>query len=413
MIAGACSGLIMTNSVRSSDPFLRKYLPTACAILALTALLLPVVISAQSKPSYSFATLYTFTGPDGANPTAGVIFDASGNLYGTTLHGGAAKHWGSVFELDTTGKETVLHSFHSGQWGYYPGAGLTLDSSGNLYGTTDGNSSYAGTVFRLNTADKQLVLHQFAFTDGAAPNGLIRDKAGNLYGTTATDGPDGDGTVFKVSVSGKLTTLYSFTGGADGASPIAGVIRDSAGNLYGTTGSGGSGGGGTVFKLDTAGQFTVLYSFTGGTDGGKPAGLIEDHAGNLYGTTVSGGDLKCGSGRGCGTIFEVDTTGQETVLHSFTGKADGGYSVLGGGLVFDYAENIYGTTETGGASGGGTLFKLHNTGKFATIYSFTGKADGKTPYGLSRDKLGYLYGTTEYGGDPTCNCGTVFKMHPD
>jgi len=409
----ARGGLIVANSVQSGGPFPRIHPSAAGAALALVALLLPVVISAQSKPSYSFATLYTFTGPDGANPTAGVIFDTSGNLYGTTLHGGATKHWGAVFKLDSTGKETVLHSFRSGQWGYYPGAGLILDSEGNLYGTTDGDYSYAGTVFRLNGAGKQLVLHQFVFADGSAPNGLIRDKVDNLYGTTSTDGPDGYGTIFKVSQSGEETTLYSFTGSADGGSPIAGVIRDSAGNLYGTTGFGGSGGGGTVFKLDTTGHFTVLYSFTGGTDGGEPAGLIQDHAGNLYGTTVSGGDLSCGSGHGCGTIFELDTAGSETVLHSFTGHADGGYDLAGGGLVFDYAENIYGTTEFGGSSGGGTLFKLHNTGKLATIYNFTGKADGKTPYGLSRDKLGYLYGTTEYGGDPKCGCGTVFKMHPD
>ena len=404
---------MLMKSVRSGGAFSPKALLACCAALALVAMFLAVLVSAQSKPSYSFATLYTFTGPDGANPTAGVTFDPSGNLYGTTLHGGASKHWGAVFEVDTSGKETVLHSFRSGQWGYFPGAGLTLDSSGNLYGATDGDSSNAGTVFRLNSAGKQNVLHQFVGSDGAAPSGLIRDKVGNLYGTTGTHGPDNFGTIFEVSTSGALTTRYSFTGGVDGGSPIAGVIRDSAGNLYGTTGMGGVSGGGTVFKLDKAGHFTVLYSFTGGTDGGEPAGLIRDHAGNLIGTTVHGGDLGCGSGSGCGTIFEVDTTGKETVLHSFTGGADGGYNLAGGGLVFDYAENIYGTTEFGGASAGGTLFKLHATGKFATIYNFTGNTDGKTPYGLSRDKLGYLYGTTEYGGDPKCMCGTVFKMHPD
>jgi uncharacterized repeat protein (TIGR03803 family) len=412
MIVGARGGLIVTNSVQSWGPFSRIHLWAAGA-LALVALFLPILISAQSKPSYSFATLYTFTGTDGANPMAGVIFDTSGNLYGTTMRGGGFNHGGTVFELDSTGKQTVLHRFSVGQWGFFPEAGLILDTSGNLYGTTEGNSSYAGTVFKLNSAGKQDVLHQFVFSDGAGPNGLTRDKAGNLYGTTAAYGPDDNGTVFKVSESGKLTTLYSFTGGADGGTPIAGVIRDSAGNLYGTTAFSGVGGSGTVFKLDATGHFTVLYSFTGGTDGGYPAGLIRDQAGNLYGTTVLGGDLSCGSGSGCGVIFELDTTGKETVLHGFTGGTDGGYSLFGGGLVFDYAENIYGTTEFGGASGGGTLFKLHATGKFATIYNFTGQADGKTPYGLSRDKLGYLYGTTEYGGDPKCNCGTVFKMHPD
>jgi uncharacterized repeat protein (TIGR03803 family) len=417
MVGARRGATIMTNPLQPLDSFSRTSLRAICAFLLLVVAFLPVVVSAQSKRASRFATLHTFTGPDGANPMAGVIIGKGGNLYGTTYSGGATGHWGAVFEVDSTGKETVLHSFRPGIWGYYPGAGLIRDESGNLYGTTDGDYSYAGTVFRLNSAGKQKVLHQFVWSDGDGPSGLIRDEAGNLYGTTSAYGPNGYGTVFEVSASGELATLYSFTGGADGGSPIAGVIRDAAGNLYGTTEYGGDGGGGTVFKLDPTGHFSVLYSFTGGTDGGGPVGLIRDQAGNLYATTVFGGDLSCDSGYGCGTVFKLDSAGKETVLHSFTGGADGGYTRSGGSLVRDKSGNLYGTTEFGGASGGGTVFKLYTSGKLATLYSFTGGADGQTPYGLSRDAAGNLYGTTENGGDVSCKasthgCGTVFKLHP-
>ena len=156
--------------------------------------------------------------------------------------------------------------------------------------------------------------------DGAYPNGLIQDPAGNLYGTTSNGGADGAGVVFKLDRRGNETVLYSFTGGTDGGYPYAGVIEDWVGNLYGTTSSGGAAGAGVVFKLDRRGNETVLYSFTGGADGGYPyAGLIEDWAGNLYGTTC------CGGTAGAGVTFKVDQTGNETVLHSFTYGSDGGY----------------------------------------------------------------------------------------
>ena len=153
--------------------------------------------------------------------------------------------------------------------------------------------------------------------------GLIRDSKGNLYGTTNGGGASGAGVVFKVDTSGNETVLYSFTGGADGGYPLAGVIRDSAGNLYGTTNGGGASGAGVVFKVDTSGNETVLYSFTGGADGGFPLWVVlaRDSAGNLYGTTAGGG------ASGAGVVFKVDTSGNETVLYSFTGGADGGNPV--------------------------------------------------------------------------------------
>ena len=180
---------------------------------------------------------------------------------------------------------------------------------------------------------------------------MIRDSAGNLYGTTEAGGTANAGVVFKVDTAGQETVLYSFTGGADGGSPYAGVIRDSAGNLYGTTWDGGTANAGVVYKVDTAGQETVLYSFTGGADGGSPfAGVIRDSAGNLYGTTWLRrlGEL----GRG----VQVNTAGQETVLYSFTGGADGSRPLAG--VIRDSAGNLYGTTSEGGKKYGGVVFKL-------------------------------------------------------
>ena len=235
-----------------------------------------------------------------------------------------------------------MHSFTGGADGSDPYAGLIRDSAGNLYGTTLlGGASGAGVVFKVDTTGTETVLHSFSGgTDGGAPQaGLIRGSAGDLYGTTVQDGASGAGVVFKLDAIGE-TVLYSFTGGADGSNPFGSLVRDSAGNLYGTTESGGASGAGVVFKLDTTGTETVLYSFTGDADGGYPyAGLIRDSAGNLYGTTSSGG------ASGQGVVFELDTTGTETVLYSFTTGADGAFPYAG--LIRNSAGNLYGTATYG------------------------------------------------------------------
>ena len=325
--------------------------------------------------------LYRFTGgADGLGPAARLVRDPAGNLYGTTSRGGTSGY-GVVFKLDTTGTETVLHSFTGGADGAYPGmGGLIRDSAGNLYGTTGfgGNSgcggSGCGVVFKLDSTGTETVLHRFRGAegaDGANPSGaLIADSAGNLYGTTedgGTVGPcrsdpePGCGVVFKLDTTHMETVLYSFTGGSDGAQPYAGLIRDSAGNLYGTTENGGLVGCpdgfacGVVFKLDTTGTEAVLYSFTGGADGGNPyAGLIRDSAGNFYGSTGNGGTF------GHGVVFKLDTTGTETVLHGFTGGTDGSSPIAG--LTRDSAGNLYGTTAAGGSGcqgdGCGVVFRL-------------------------------------------------------
>ena len=312
--------------------------------------------------------------------------------------------------------ESVLYSFTGGSDGYIPYAGLLMDTAGNLYGTT-----FAGTVFKLDTSSNLTVLHTLP---GNSEAGLIMDNAGNLYGTTNDGGSNncslGCGTVFKLDTSGNLTVLHNFTGSpGDGANPQAGLLMDTAGNLYGTTFDGGTGtcvappgsGCGTVFKIDSSGNETVLHYFTGPPDGEVPdfAGLIIDTAGNLYGTTAFGGASSNG------TVFKIDTSGNETVLHSFAGFPGDGANPSAA-LIMDKRGNLYGTTETGGASGFGTVFKLSTSGKETVLYNFTGSPDGAAPLAsLIMDKKGRLYGTTPDGGAGTCSfvapgCGTVFRL---
>ena len=286
---------------------------------------------------------------------------------------------------------------------------------------------------QLVQAQTYTVLHTFSGTDGGNPDaGLIRDPEGNVYGTTFYGGSSGKGVVFKLDPAGKETVLHSFTGGADGGYPQAGLIRDSEGNLYGTTTSGGLSGGacvgylsatcGVVFKLDPAGNETVLHSFAGfPTDGSNPAAaLIRDSEGNLYGTTVQGGFTACLNI--CGVVFKLDPSGKETILHSFTGGADGAEPETG--LIRDSEGNLYGTTNLGGDHGRicrgfdgpplgcGVVFRLDPSGKEKVLYNFAGLADGKGPSGLIRDSAGNLYGTTYAANGSASGGGTVFELDP-
>ena len=378
--------------------------------------------------------LYNFTGAngDGANPNAGLVMDRAGNLYGTTSSGGA-DFAGTVFKLDTTGHETVLCSF-TGANGAQPNTALITDTAGNLYGSTlSGGSDNGGTFFKLDTTGQETVLYSFPATNGDGADsrlfgrsgeeaGLIMDSAGNLYGTTVYGGASGAGTVFKLDTTGSETVLYSFRGleKADGDYPQGGLIMDNAGNLYGTTFYGGmvgcpivlyDKGCGTVFKIDPTGQETVLYSFTPANgDGENPAaGLVMDSGGNLYGTTSLGGLVGCQFDMSCGTVFKIDPTGHETVLYSFTGSYGDGAGPSSA-LIMDSAGNLYGTTEAGGLSGIGTVFELDTTGHETVLYSFDGTpGDAYLPVsGLIMDSAGNLYGTTYADGFDLP--GMVYKL---
>lgn len=317
------------------------------------------------SPAGKETVLYEFNNTHaGVSPRAGVVRDSAGNLYGTTELGGTS-NMGTVFKLEKGGKETVLYSFTGRTDGGNPLASVILGADGNLYGTTYiggdlscqvGQMNGCGVVFKLAQTGKLTVLHRFHGTDGANPSGaLVRDESGNLYGTTY-GGAVGGGTVFEVNSAGKRTTLHIFRGN-DGADPIAGLLRDSSGNLYGTTYAGGSAGGGTVFKVSNTGKESVLYSFTLGTDGGRPGGsLTRDADGNFYGTTSLGGDLSCNGGDGCGTVFKLDKAGTETVLHEFKNESDGGFPQTG--LLRDASGDLYGTTPGNFQYTWGSVFKL-------------------------------------------------------
>jgi len=255
------------------------------------------------------------------------------------------------------------------------------------------------------------VLYKFkGGPDGANPNGgLIQDQQGNLYGTTQGGGVYKSGTVFKLNRAGKETVLYSFTGGTDGGTPTAGVVRDTAGNLYGTTYAGGAYNGGTVFELNDLGGETVLHSFLGGTDGLVPNGLLLDKSGNLFGTTFNGGDPNCDDGNGCGTVFKLDTAEQYAVLSSFIGAPDAAYPTAG--VIQDPAGNLYGTTFMGGLYDEGAVFRLDTAGNESVLYYFF--SNGLLPNaGLVQDATGRFYGTTWYGGTgcPPGGCGIVFRL---
>jgi uncharacterized repeat protein (TIGR03803 family) len=351
----------------------------------------------------ALTTLASFTGTaNGANPEAGLTADAAGNLYGTTFYGGTGDSGtgGTVFELGAgTNTLTTLATFN-GQNGERPDAGLTFDASGNLFGTT---YDPLGTIFELSAGTRALTtLATFNFQNGAAPfSNLILDASGNLYGSTVQGGPGLNGTVFELSAGSQSpTTLASFNG-TNGQYPAGNLAFDASGNLYGTTAFGGTGGAGTVFEVAAGTHaLTTLISFNN-TNGYSPTGVIADAAGNLYGTTGGGGL------NGDGTVFKVAAgTHSPTTLASF-GGANGQGSAAG--LIADASGNLYGTTAYGGANGDGTVFELNAaTNTIMTLYSFDG-TDGANPYaGLIVDAAGDLFGTTEDGG--SSNDGTVFEL---
>ncbi len=324
---------------------------------------------------------------------------------------------------------SVVHNFTGGNGGV-PYNGLIAVGSGgggsnnstshskkgtSFYGTTStGGANGYGVLFSLTPSGTETIVHNFAGgADGANPWGLlITDKASNLYGTTTAGGTSNTGTVFEVSGTTE-TVLYSFAGGRDGAAPEAGLVMDAAGNLYGTTSAGGSSGNGTVFELvapkTKGGQWTesVLYSFGTGTDGSAPVGGVSfDSAGNLYGTTSAGGNA------GYGIVFQlVAGSWNENILHNFQNGNDG--SVPYAGLISDASGNFYGATTQGGSGGGGTVFELTSSGgtwTFNTVYGVSGWGISGTFRNLVLDGAGNLYGTTHCDG--SYNAGTVFQLKP-
>ena len=398
----------------------------AASALALATLALASG-AGTTADAQTFKVLYRFGPyPDGNSPAAGLLMDASGNLYGTTRYGGSHEgcpgKWqcGTVFKLDTNGVETVLYNF-TGPDGSNPISNLVMDANGDLYGTTEyggdtkdcpGGPSYAGcgVVFKLS-GGKETILHRFTGgEDGGWPwAGLVMDASGALYGTTNSGG-FGGGVAFKL-VGKKETVLHSFcseTNCADGTYLTSDLIMDAEGNLYGTTAYGGDvncdypDGCGVVFKL-TGKKETVLYSFKGSPDGAIPvAAVFMGAKGNLYGTTYAGGDINAG------TVFEVSACGKERVLHRFQEYKRPRYGWFPStSVVQDASGNLYGTTL-------GNVYEITVDGREKVLHIFCSWkdcADGALPYGdLIMDAQGNLYGTA-YGGGINSN-GVVFMITP-
>ncbi len=386
-----------------------------------------------AAPAQTFKSLLSFDGSNGANPyTMSLVQGTDGNFYGTTETGGAndncASGCGTVFKITAAGALVTLHSF-DGADGEYPTAGLVLGTDGNFYGTTSAgganNSCFdgCGTIFRITPGGTLTTLYSFCAqtkcADGYSPlGGLIQATDGNLYGTTVYGGANNPGTIFKITLAGALTTLYSFCGQtncSDGADPYAGLVQGSDGNFYGTTSAGGnyvsycgSTGCGTVFKITPQGTFTTIYRFCAQTncaDGEIPyAGLVQARSGNFYGTTFHGGNTS-----DTGTVFEISSTGTLTTLYSFctlAGCLDGARPYAG--LVQATDQNFYGTTYEDGANGWGTAYKITASDTLTTLHSFDGTDGQYLIGGLVQATAGSFYGTTYQGG--SSSDGTVFNL---
>ncbi|MGA7248559.1 MAG: choice-of-anchor tandem repeat GloVer-containing protein [Candidatus Cybelea sp.] len=372
-----------------------------------------VAVHSIRAASSSYRSLYSFMGsPDGAYPAAR-LRDVKGTLYGTTLGGGA--HHGTVFSTTTGGAEKVIYGFNDAPDGDEPMTGL-IDAGGTLYGTTSaGGAHYRGTVFSTTTGGAERVLHSFGGRlvdgkrDGEYPGSLI-DVGGTLYGTTSLGGVHkrrhaGD-IVFSLTIDGTEKVLHTFDRGTDGAGPNG--LIDVKGTFYGITYGGGAYNRGTVFSITTSGAEKVLYRFSGAPDGAHPVGGLLDVGGTLYGMTIGGG-ANSGSGcyyDGCGTVYSVSLSGNEEVLHSFSGP-DGSYPV---GSLLDVKGTLYGTTSYGGANRNGTVFSVTPGGTEQVLHNFGRGFDGANPQAGVIDVKGTLYGTTFGGG--TYGDGTVFALSP-
>lgn len=329
---------------------------------------------AGGTPSF----LYSFQGSgDDVYPQGNLVRGSDGAFYGTARAGGKAHGLngaGVIFKVSASGTMTTLHAFATdGSDGFEPGLTLVQGSDGAFYGTTaTGGGSDRGTVFRVTAAGEFASLYSFAGgKDGASPTGLASGSDGSLYGTATLAGANGYGTIFRVTTGGNLTTLYAFTGGADGASPAAALVQGSDGSLYVTTpGSANGGTRGTVFRWTAAGTFSMLYAFTGGTDGdGHDAGVIQAADGALY--EVTGRDGLANSSVADGTLFSLTPGGALTTLHTFKGATSGAGFTPHMRLAQGTDGNLYGTTVNGGASGYGTVFQFAVSSDLTTLVTPT------------------------------------------
>jgi len=312
-------------------------------------------------PNGTFATLYNFNGvTDGGTVLSNIIQGSDGNFYGTAYGNLLTGGTGTVYQIAPSGIETTIYNFPGGVGGGNPESGLIQGSDGKYYGAVSGGEYNNGLAFSLTSGGLLSPLYSFEGYNGSTSSTpLLQGSDGNYYGVTSSGGANSFGEVFQLTPTGTLTVLYSFKGTGDGASPANALIEGSDGNFYGTTGANGSidqveGGDGTVFKITPAGALTTLYVFTGANDGSEPAGLVWGSDGNLYGTTGANG------ANGFGTVFQITPAGAFKTLYGFAGGSTDGDGP-GAGLVQGSDGNFYGTTAAGGLASSGTVFRVSLT----------------------------------------------------
>jgi len=405
-------------------------------VLALAAFVASIALPNIASAATRERILFTFDGVlDGANPSAPLVADASGNFYGTAANG-CTYNYGCVFKLSNPNgiwTQTILYSF-SGADGATPTASVILDSTGNLYGTTAlGGDFNTGIAFKLTPTTRgpwtETLLHSFGSgSDGYTPAELTIDSTGNIYGITqfggtASSGPNNGGTVYRLTYANGAwteTVLYSFPGeflGPNGDLPVGGVTIDHAGNLYGVTQAGGSHGKGAVFTLarDADGTYTerIIHSFTV-ADGDLPNSTpVFDSAGNLYGTTYFGGNTNLCPSDGCGVIYQLKKNSNgswDLIVLRELQKEDGWEAV--GPVVFDRAGNLYAAAQAGGADSWGTILKLTPRTSApwpeTIVHNFTNNPDGAVPSGVTVNSFGSIFGTTDAGG--SSQMGIIFEI---
>jgi uncharacterized repeat protein (TIGR03803 family) len=394
-----------------------KWGRSACAVF------LACVTTAIALPAQTLTTLFSFDDTDGDYVIWNLVQATNGDLYGTTVRGGASGN-GTVFKITPSGAETTLYNFCSQidcADGQYPEGPPVQAADGDLYGVTAGGGAYGyGAVYKITQGGTLTTLASLGNDGGGGPIGIVQTADRNLYGTEY--GAVGEGAVFKITPGGKLTTIYVFclyvNFCTSGAGPEGPLIQATDGNFYGTAYFFGVNLGGTVFRITPDGTLTTLYSFcsqSGCTDGAYPyAAVVQATDGNLYGTTSGGGASTGCFGGGCGTVFRITPAGTLTTLYSFcsqSGCTDGS-SPMFGALVQATDGNLYGTTGGGGANGGGTVFRITTGGALETLYSFcsqSGCTDGENPWGgVVQDTGGNFYGTTKGGG--ANGDGTVYSL---
>ena len=391
----------------------------SAAMATLFTVIAIITFTADAAQAQRFEILYSFPRYSDGSPYAGLLLDSAGNLYGTAAGSACfapTDEYGNVFEISSDGAESIVHSFDVTD-GLCPFDSLIADEAGNLYGTTlDGGPYGVGNVFKLDPGGNETNLYNFnagpnGSADGCYPYaGLLRDGAGNLYGTTSRCGAYMQGVVFKIDTNGNETVLHNFSG-PDGAYPYGGLIMDAVGNLYGTTAAGGSSALGVLYKLTPKGKLVLLHSFTGnGIDGCNPDGKpLRDNSGNFFGTASNCGAFDLGN------VWKIGKNGSETVLHNFAGGSSDGAQPSDAGLISDGQGNLYGVTSSGGPSSYGTVYKVSVDGTFTLLHKFSATMAGagaRDPQGsLVMDAKGNLYGTTSAGGDGDGN-GTVWTLTP-